>query len=88
MAVQIYPLNLWKGRILREDKKGNIPEHLPDIRTRLNIDPRHWIYLTKDLEIPFISLVVSAYKTRKACEKMGKNWGHGVKRCSEVFPDT
>jgi hypothetical protein len=86
--VQIYPLNLWTGRILRDDKKGYIPEHLPDILTRLNIDPRLWVYLTKDFESSFKSLVGSAFKIRQACELMGKNWLHGVKRCAEVFPDT
>ncbi len=78
----------WTGRIIRDDKKGYIPDHLPDILSRLNIDPRHWVYLTKDFESPFKSLVGSAYKIRQACEQMGKNWVHGVKRCAEVFPDT
>jgi hypothetical protein len=43
--------------ILRDDKKGYIPDHLPDI---LKIDPRHWAYQTKDFESPFKSLVGSA----------------------------
>ncbi len=29
----------WTGRNLRDDKKVYIPDHLPDILTRLNIDP-------------------------------------------------
>ncbi len=66
IAVQIYPLNLWTGRILRDDKKGYIPEHLPDILTRLNIDPRLWVYLTKDFESSFKSLVGSIFKIRQA----------------------
>jgi hypothetical protein len=33
----------WTGHILRDDKKGYIHDHLPDILTRLNIDPRHWL---------------------------------------------
>jgi hypothetical protein len=44
----------WSGRILREDKKGCIPEHLPDKLTRLNIDPRHWVYLTKDFGLRYV----------------------------------
>jgi hypothetical protein len=58
----------WTGRILGEDKKDYLPEHLPDIMTLLNIDPRHWVYLTKDFESPFKSLVGSAYKINQACE--------------------
>ncbi len=34
----------WTGRILRDDKKGCIPDDLPGILPRLNIDPRHWAY--------------------------------------------
>jgi hypothetical protein len=82
----------WTGRIFRDDIKGYIPDLLPDllpdILIRLNIDPRHWAYLTKDFESPFKSLVSSAYKIRQACEQMGKNRVHDVKRCAEVFPDT
>ena len=43
----------WSGRILREDKRGAIPEHLPAILYRLNMDARHWVYLTKSFEQPF-----------------------------------
>ena len=42
----------WSGRIIREDKKGHIPEHLPDILQRLDIDPRNWVYLTNNFEQP------------------------------------
>jgi hypothetical protein len=52
----------WTGRILRDDKKGFIPDHLPGILTRLNIDHRHWVFLTKDFESSFKSLVGSAFK--------------------------
>lgn len=78
----------WTGRILRDDKRGSIPEDFPDILTRLNIDPKHWIYLTQDFESPFKSLVGSAYRIKQACQQMGKRWVHGIRRCSEVFPDT
>jgi hypothetical protein len=43
----------WSGRIFREDKKGHIPDHLPDILQRLNIDPKHFIYLSQHFESPF-----------------------------------
>ena len=78
----------WSGRILRDDKRGAIPEDAPEILTRLNIEPGHWIYLTKDFESPFKSLVGCSYRIKQACEQMGKRWVHGIRRCSEVFPET
>ena len=62
----------WSGRIMREDKRAYIPDHLPIILQRLEMDARHWLYLTKNFEQPFKSLVAAAHHVRKACEDMGK----------------
>ena len=78
----------WTGRILRDDKRGAIPEHTPAILERLNMDTKHWVYLTRDFESPFKSLVGCAHNIRQACEQMGKAWVHGLRRCAEVFPDS
>ena len=78
----------WTGRILRDDNKGAIPVHTPEILSRLNIDTKHWVYLTQDFESPFKSLVGCAHQVRLACEQLGKCWVHGLKRCAEVFPET
>jgi hypothetical protein len=78
----------WTGRILRDDKRGRIPDNVPAILERLNIDPNHWVYLTRDFGSPFKSLVGSAYRIKQACQQMGKRWVHGLRRCAEVFPDT
>ena len=75
----------WSGRIIREDKKGHIPEHLPDILQRLDIDPRNWVYLTKNFEQPFKNLVGTAHHVRQACEDIGKNWVHGINHCEILF---
>ena len=78
----------WTGRILRDDKRGTIPSDTPEILTRLNIETKHWLYLTKDFESPFTSLVGCAHNVKKACEELGKNWSQGVNRCAELFPET
>jgi REP element-mobilizing transposase RayT len=75
----------WSGRIIREDKKGTIPEHLPVILTRLNLDARHWLYLTQNFEHPFKCLVGAAHNVRKACDALGKCWTHGISQCERLF---
>ena len=75
----------WSGRIMREDKRGYIPDHLPTILQRLDMDARHWLYLTKNFEQPFKSLVGAAHHVRKACEDMGKCWVHGISQCEKLF---
>ena len=75
----------WSGRIIREDKKGYIPDHLPNILQRLDMDARHWIYLTNNFEQPFKNLVGTAFQVRKACEDLGKCWVHGISQCEKLF---
>ena len=59
----------WSGRILREDKRGAIPEHLPPILQRLNMDATQWVYLTRHFESPFKGLIGSLHKLKQACQK-------------------
>ena len=61
----------WTGRILREDKHGAIPSHLPPILERLQIDPKHWIYMAEHFESKFKGLVGSAFKLKATCQKLG-----------------
>ncbi len=75
----------WSGRIIREDKKGAIPAHQPVILQRLDMDARHWVYLTRYFEQPFKGLVGAAHHVRKACDDMGKRWVHGLDQCEKYF---
>ena len=59
----------WSGRILREDKRGAIPEHLPPILQRLNMDATQWLYLARHFESPFKGLIGSLHKLKQACQK-------------------
>ena len=75
----------WSGRILREDKRGAIPSHIPPLLQRLDMDARHWLYLTKHFESPFKNLVGAACHVRKACNELGKRWTHGIRQCETLF---
>ncbi|MCG6938223.1 MAG: transposase [Gammaproteobacteria bacterium] len=75
----------WTGRIIREDKRGYIPEQVPPILQRLTIDTRHWLYLTRHFELPFKNLVGAAFRVRKVCEQAGQHWAQGIKQCERLF---
>jgi REP element-mobilizing transposase RayT len=75
----------WSGHILREDKRGAIPYHVPSILKRLELDTRHWLYLTKNFEHPFKNLVGAAYRIRKVCKQTGRHWAQGIKQCEKLF---
>ena len=76
----------WTGRILRTDKRGAIPDNLPPIMERLNIDPQNWLYLTRHFESPFKGLVGSAYKLKQACQTLGYQRTPGLRSCEAYFP--
>ena len=76
----------WTGRILREDKRGAVDESLPPILERLNIEPKHWLYLTKHFESRFKGLVGTAYQLKRVCEKLGYQRVPGMKNCKMYFP--
>ncbi|MDX2423259.1 MAG: hypothetical protein QNK43_11345 [Amphritea sp.] len=75
----------WSGRIMREDKKGYIPDHLPNILQCLDMDARHWLYLNRHFEKPFKNLVGAAFHVRRACDEFGKNWAQGIRQCEQIF---
>ncbi|WP_018233331.1 hypothetical protein [Thioalkalivibrio thiocyanodenitrificans] len=75
----------WTGRILREDKCGAIPASLPPILERLDIDPRHWVYMTRHFESRFKGLVGAAYRLRAACQALGYRRTPNLAVCRELL---
>ena len=76
----------WTGRILREDKRGAIPDKLPPILDRLNFEPQHWCYLSRNFESPFKGLVGSVYKLKQACQRLGYERTPGINSCRTYIP--
>ena len=75
----------WSGRILRDNKNGEIPEDVPPILQRMQLDARNWCYLTRNFEHPFKHLVGAAHHVRRACEVIGQRWAQGVSQCERLF---
>jgi hypothetical protein len=59
-------LVVWIGRSIRENKLGYIDNNLPPILERLEIDPKHWLYITQNFESIFKGLVGLYYQLEKA----------------------
>ena len=76
----------WSGRILREGKRGAITEHTPPVLQRLNIEPKQWLYLTKNFESPFKGMVGSVFKLKQTCIALGYERTPGLQGCKEFFP--
>jgi REP element-mobilizing transposase RayT len=76
----------WSGRIIREDKRGAIPDGLPPILERLNMDVSQWLYLTQNFESPFKGLIGSIQKLKQACQVLGYVRIPGRRNCEQFFP--
>jgi hypothetical protein len=61
----------WTGRAILANKPGYIPDHQPPILERLQIEPRHWLYMTQHFESRFKGLVGASYELKAACRKLG-----------------
>jgi REP element-mobilizing transposase RayT len=75
----------WTGRIIRDDKRGHIAQNLPPILKRLQIDPKHWIYMTSHFESRFKGLVGAAYTLKQTCKKLGYQRSPGMSACQQYL---
>jgi len=69
----------------RADKRGAIPVDLPPILDRLDIEPKHWLYITTRFESKFKSLVGGWYSVRKAYRALGYQRSPGLRECRQLF---
>jgi hypothetical protein len=76
----------WTGRILRDDKRGAIPESTSKILQQLSIDPKQGCYLSQNFESQFKSLVGTSYHKKQFCHQLGKQWVHGIRASEKFFP--
>jgi hypothetical protein len=75
----------WTGRILRDDKRGAIPNELPPILERVQIDPKYWLYMARHFESRFKGLVGTAYRLKAACQSLGYRRTPNLAVCRELL---
>ena len=73
----------WTGRIVRQDKRGNIPVDIPPILERLKIDPEEWLK-TMRWNNRFRRAVGKLASLKAYAKGVGKQWVHGV-CCSQAL---
>ena len=61
----------WTGRVIRDDKRGAIPQSALPILQRLNISESHWITLTTPFEQRFKGIAGSLESIKKLCDFFG-----------------
>ncbi|MES9952591.1 MAG: hypothetical protein ABW104_07125, partial [Candidatus Thiodiazotropha sp. 6PLUC2] len=61
----------YPGRAILENKRCFIPENQPPILERLQIDAKHWLYMTQNFESRFKGLVGMSYSLKAVCRKLG-----------------
>jgi hypothetical protein len=64
--------------MLRDDKRGAIPESTSKILVQSNIGLKHWCYLSQNFESQFKSLAGTSYHIKETCEQLGKQWMRGI----------
>lgn len=75
----------WTGRAIRADKRDHIPERIPPLLQRLNIDAKHWTNASAHLERDFFCAIGSIAKLNQLCEKLQQRWLHGTAACSSLY---
>jgi hypothetical protein len=61
----------WTSRAILENKEVHIQGVHPPILKRLQINPKHWLYMTQHFESRFKGLVGMSYTLKAACRNLG-----------------
>ena len=68
----------WTGRAILETKRGSIPEDVPPILERLNINDQHWLSTVQHFQTCFPRMAGRLDRLKAVCERFGLSWSHGV----------
>lgn len=73
------------GRMIREDKKGAIPDHLLPILDRLNLSGDGWLDMVKNINNNFFNAIGSCHAMRNFSAKFCKKSIKGIKMSKSSY---
>ena len=73
------------GRAIREDKRGYIEKHQPQILMRLGIEPNNWLTMTQGFETTFKDLVGNPNTLDKATKLFKRKRRPAFKNCEMLL---
>ena len=73
------------GRLIREDKRGAIPDHLDPILARLEIDQTRWVVTVQNYGNHFHRMVGKIESMVTEAKKHGRRWWQGMNACRKAF---
>ncbi|BCE02772.1 hypothetical protein TYM08_P2835 [Marinicellulosiphila megalodicopiae] len=75
----------WTGRQSRKGKLGKIDSDIPELMTRLNIDPVKWMHITSSFESSFKGIVGESLSIIDTVKNFGRERALNVSSCLYYF---
>jgi len=75
----------WTGRVVRDDKRGYIPDKEPKIINELGIDTEIWLDTVKEYSKSYYTFIGSEKELKEICENTGKRWLAGIKSSRRLY---
>jgi len=73
------------GRVIRNDKRGYIPDDIPRVVSRLGIEPDHWIEHIQNFGKSYGACIGSVEAFADYAGKSGKYWCKGVMHSAQCY---
>ncbi len=75
----------WTGRVIREDKKGAIPDHIQPILQKLGVQQDNWVKQVQHFGRQFGRIVGPIDLLASMSDKLGKWWLRGTSSCRCLY---
>jgi len=72
------PVKFYFCRVVLENKRGSIPNEIPDVFQRLNLNPDTWMDELKAFRSKHKTAVGTLQQLRDFCSSVGKSFRFGV----------